>query len=541
MSMKSLRRMGWWAVCGLALMLAGCQTKTATEQQTKAAAEPSSASPSPVASGPIKLALPDIEERLASLYETVSPAVVHISTSKKFDHPAVGDRNLPDMFGMPLPGEPGEGQEPQYQMSSGSGFVWNKEGYIVSNNHVVGDAEKLRVTFHDGTTVPAKLVGTDPDSDLGVIKVDLPADRLTPITVADSSQVKPGHLAVAIGNPFELEATMTVGFVSAVGRVLPTDMDRSQPSYTIPDVIQTDAPINPGNSGGVLVNSSGQLIGVPFVIVAPSGASAGIGFAIPSALVQQVVPALISDGRYVHTWLGISGVTLSPDMAEGMKLDPSQRGALVGEVVNGSPAAAAKLRGSDRQITVDGEPMDVGGDVITGIDDEPVKQFDDIVAYLARATSVGQQITLKFLRDGKEQTAVVTLQARPEHGNQPAQTAQAENPPATIGILGAPLTPEVAEAMGLEPQTAGVLVVSVKQDGPAAQAGLVGSTKSAEVGGRLLRIGGDVILRADGKPVGDVAELQAVVGRRKPGDSITLKLVRGGKTMDVKVTLAPAQ
>jgi len=534
--MNSLRRSSWWVACGLAVILAGCQTKNAPAQKP-AEADPGTASPATVASGPAQLAFPEMEQKLAALYDSVSPAVVHISTSKKFEHPAVG-RGMPDMFGMPMPGEQGDSDAPQYQQASGSGFVWNKDGYIVSNNHVVGDADKLRVTFHDGTTVPAKLVGTDPDSDLGVIKVELPADRLTPITLADSSQVKPGHLAVAIGNPFELEATMTVGFVSAVGRVLPTEMGSNQPTYSIPDVIQTDAPINPGNSGGVLVNSAGELIGVPFVIVAPSGASAGIGFAIPSALVQQVVPSLIKDGHYVHTWLGITGVTLNPDMAEAMKLDPGQRGALVGEVVNGSPAAAAKLQGSDRQVLVDGDEYMVGGDVITGIDNEPVKQFDDIVAYLARATSVGQKITLTFLRDGKEQTATITLQGRPDHGQQPTQTAQSQNPPATLGILGSPLSPEVAEAMGLDAQTAGVLVISVKQDGPADKAGLVGSTQSAEVGGRLLRIGGDVILQADGKAIGDVGELQAVVARHKPGDTVTLKLIRSGKTIDVKVTLA---
>lgn len=534
--MNCLRRAGWLTVGVLAVFLAGCRSETA--QAPAAAPEASPAPAAPVVSSGGRLALPDLEERLASLYETVSPAVVHISTSKKFEHPAVGG-DLPDFFNLPQPDGDGPDGQPQYQMASGSGFVWNKDGYIVSNNHVVGDAEKLRVTFHDGSTVPAKLVGTDPDSDLGVIKVDVPADRLTPITLADSNQVKPGHLAVAIGNPFELEATMTVGFVSAVGRVLPTEMDRSQPTYSIPDVIQTDAPINPGNSGGVLVNSSGELIGVPFVIVAPSGASAGIGFAIPSALVQQVVPALISDGHYVHTWLGISGMTLNPDLAEAMKLGADQRGALVGEVMANSPAAEAKLRGSDRQVTIDGQPFEVGGDVITAIDAEPVKQFDDIVAYLARATKVGQKVTLTFLRDGKEQQATLVLQPRPEHGNQQAKAAEAEPARATIGIVGTGLTPEVATAMGLDPQTAGVLVISVTQDGPADKMGLQGSTQNAEVDGRLLRIGGDVVQKIDGKPVADVADLQRVIAQHKPGDKVVLQLLRDGKQQTVQLTLAP--
>ena len=211
-----------------------------------------------------------------------------------------------------------QGQQPQqqYQSALGSGFVWDQNGDIVTNNHVVSGADKIEVTFSDGTIVPATLVGADPDSDLAVIKVDVPADKLHPVQLGDSSAVKVGQLAIAIGNPFGLEGTMTTGIISAVGRSLPAN-DNSTQSYTIPDVIQTDAPINPGNSGGVLVDVQGQVLGVTSAIESPVRASAGVGFAIPSAIVNNVVPALIKDGKYVHSWLGISGTTLVPDLATG--------------------------------------------------------------------------------------------------------------------------------------------------------------------------------------------------------------------------------
>jgi 2-alkenal reductase len=252
---------------------------------------------------------------LEKIYTAVSPSVVNIRVVQKVDASNAATTQIPGFPFFNLP----QGQQPeqQYQRALGSGFVWDQDGHIVTNNHVVSGADKIEVTFSNGTIVSATLVGADPDSDLAVLKVDVPADQLHPVQIGDSNAIKVGELAIAIGNPFGLEGSMTTGIISAVGRSLPAD-ENSLQSYTIPDVIQTDAPINPGNSGGVLIDAQGQVLGVTSAIESPVRANAGIGFAIPSAIVNNVVPALIKDGKYVHSWLGISGTTLVPDLAKAM-------------------------------------------------------------------------------------------------------------------------------------------------------------------------------------------------------------------------------
>ncbi len=307
-------------------------------------------------------------------------------------------------------------------------------------------------------------------SDLAVVKVDVADKLLQPVQVADSTKVKVGQLTVAIGNPFGLQSTMTVGFVSGLGRLLPTGSDNSQgPSYSIPDIIQTDTPINPGNSGGVLLDARGHLIGVTAAILSPVGASIGIGFAIPSAIVQKTVPALIQTGHYEHPWFGVSGTSLTLDLDNAMKLKPDQRGALVVDVVPGSPADKAGLRGSGQQVTVEGLQMRVGGDVITAVDGSPVRSFDNLVTYLVRSTKVGQTATLTVLRSGKEETVKVTLASRPKSE---AATAEGE---AWVGISGITVTPEIAKLINLPEKQGGVLVEQVQQGSPADRAGLRGS------------------------------------------------------------------
>ncbi|MGE5374323.1 MAG: S1C family serine protease, partial [Bacteroidota bacterium] len=384
---------------------------------TNQAASPNQAQPAatqvpPVVSGASGDLLAAYQGTLENIYNAVSPSVVNIQVVQKV---AAGDTTNSQLPGFPFFGSPqGQQQQPQDQFQSalGSGFVWDQQGHIVTNNHVVSGADKIEVTFKDGTIVPAKLVGADPDSDLAVIQVDVPASQLHPVAMADSTAIKVGELAVAIGNPFGLEGSMTTGIISAVGRSLPADETSSQ-SYSIPDVIQTDASINPGNSGGVLVDAQGQVLGVTSAIESPVRANAGVGFAIPSAIVKNVVPALISDGKYVHTWLGISGTTLTPDLANQMNVNAGQRGALVEEVMPNSPAEKAGLKASNKQITIDGQNAMVGGDVITAIDNQKVFEMDDLIAYLARDTKVDQKVTLTILRDGKEQNVDVTLAARP--------------------------------------------------------------------------------------------------------------------------------
>jgi serine protease Do len=337
-----------------------------------------------------------LQNTLGQIYAQVNPSVVNIQVTAQR---SAQSGQMPSFRGMPsdeLPGEEG----------LGSGFVWDTDGHIVTNNHVVEDATEITVTFYDGTTVPAEVVGTDVNSDLAVIKVDVPADQLQPVEVADSDETQVGQLAVAIGNPYGLEGTMTVGFVSALGRSLAVDSYSTTGSYSIPDIIQTDAPINPGNSGGVLVDDEGWLIGVPTAIESSTGSNSGIGFAVPSAIVQKVVPALIDEGAVEYSWLGITGTTLTADLAEAMDLDRDQRGLLVLDVTGGGPAEKASLQGGDTEVDLDGD--------LVAIDDQPVREFDDLVSYLLSNTSPGDEIALTILRDGKEQTVEVTLASRPE-------------------------------------------------------------------------------------------------------------------------------
>jgi 2-alkenal reductase len=236
-----------------------------------------------------------------------------------------------------------------------------------------------------------------------------------------------GQLAIAIGDPFGLEGTMTMGIISALGRSLPVaSSEVGQAQYTIPDIIQTDAPINPGNSGGVLVDDQGHVIGVTAAIESPVRANAGIGFAIPSAIVERVVPSLVQDGTYVHPWLGISGGTLTTEIASAMSLDPEQRGVLIARVTPGGPADVAGLRGSDRQVQIEGQNVDVGGDVIVSVDGQTLSRFEDLVTYLVRNTDVGQTLDLQVLRDGQTRHVKLTLAARPGNGAEPTATPTQE-------------------------------------------------------------------------------------------------------------------
>jgi S1-C subfamily serine protease len=326
------------------------------------------------------LALAHAEEQLLiELYEQASPSVVYV--------------------GVTTSGLTGSG--------SGSGFVWDTEGHIVTNNHVVESARRIEVTFADGTTIGAELVGRDSDSDLAVIKVDVPASRLHPVELGDSDALQVGQRAIAIGNPFGLEQTMTTGIVSALGRVL-----RQESGFSLPQLVQTDAAINPGNSGGPLLDSHGRVIGVTTLIYSNSGTNAGVGFAVPVNAVKRVVPSLLATGRYADPWLGIQGTSISSLLAEELDLSVEQ-GVLVQTVVQGGPADKAGLRGGDRQVRFESTLMATGGDIIVAIDDTAVQDMDDLIVYLADHTSVGQRVTLTVLRDGAQRSVKVTLGERP--------------------------------------------------------------------------------------------------------------------------------
>jgi S1-C subfamily serine protease len=520
----------------LAFLLAfpGCVAQSQPNVMTLPS--PSSTTPGAISSFSSVTTLTDIEATLEQIYTQVSPSVVNIRVVQKQE---VMFPTLPEIpgfpgFSLPFP----QGPQEYYSKGLGSGFVWDKEGHIVTNNHVVSGADRISVTFQDGTTEPGKVIGSDPDSDLAVVKVEMSADHLQPVQMADSTQVKVGRMAVAIGNPFGLQGTMTVGFVSALGRLLPTDSESAGGStYSIPDVIQTDAPINPGNSGGVLVDRDGRVIGVTSAIMSSSGANAGIGFAIPSAIVQKVVPALIETGHYEHPWLGISGLSLNPDIARAMGLKPEQRGALVVDVIPGSPADKAGLHGSDRQVTIDGDRIRVGGNVITAIDGQAIKTFDDLVTYLARSTQIGQSVTLDVLSQGKEKQVKVTLVARPESQQKKKQAAESSTGQAWLGIWGMTVTTEIAQAMNLPSDQKGVLVEQVQQGSPADKAGLRGSYKPVTIGGQQVLVGGDIIIALNSEPVNQIEKLQSLIQKREPGDEVTLTVLRDGATIEIKATL----
>ncbi|TLN13779.1 PDZ domain-containing protein [bacterium] len=332
--------------------------------------------------------LATVQSTFQQIYQNVNPSVVNIQVIENLGYGS--------------------------SSGEGSGFVWDTQGHIVTNNHVVENASSISVTFADGTTLDATLVGADPESDLAVIQVDAGAAELRPVSLADSQAVQVGDLVIAIGNPYGLSGTMTQGIVSALARSLTVDETNaySTGSYTIPDVIQTDAAINPGNSGGVLVDVQGRVVGVTAAIQSTSGSNSGIGFVIPSHIVERVVPVLISDGSYNHPRLGISGATLTPSVAQQVGLPESQQGVLVLTVSANGPAAKAGLQASTQQYTRNGQAVTVtAGDVITAIDGQAVTSFDDLTSYLFNNTQVGQSVELTILRAGVAQTLTLTLEA----------------------------------------------------------------------------------------------------------------------------------
>ena len=354
-----------------------------------------------------------LQSAYEAIYQTVNPSVVTIEIGSK-----ISGSSGPGGFGRQGNGQNSQGSQGQIvPTAEGSGFIWDTAGHIVTNNHVVTGAARITVTFSDGSSYAANLVGTDPNTDLAVIQVTgAPASLLKPVTVGDSTQVKVGEMVVAVGNPFGLANTMTTGIVSAIARSILAGSGSNQngatsaPSFSIPDVIQTDAPINPGNSGGVLVDMSGALIGVPSQIESQSGSNSGVGFAIPSAIVSKVVPQLISKGVAVHSYLGISGTTVTPDVVGVLNLKAGQQGVLVASVVAGGPAEKAGLKAA--KVDANGAPI-AAGDIITAIDGKSITTFEDLVAYLSDNTQPGQSVTLNVLRNGSDTQVQVTLGTQP--------------------------------------------------------------------------------------------------------------------------------
>lgn len=339
---------------------------------------------------------------LESVYQKVNPSVVSIQVIEGTSSTSGNNAN-------PFGNNSGTG------IALGSGFVWDKQGHIITNNHVVSGASSITVTFSDGTTVDASVVGTDPNADLAVLKVNAPANLLAPVTVGDSNQVKVGELVIAIGNPYGLSNTMTHGIISALSRTLPVGLDnqtqttQTTPAYNIPDIIQTDAPINPGNSGGVLVDMNGNLIGVTAAIESSSNSNSGIGFVIPSEIVNKVVVPIIKTGKFNHPYLGITVTSVTSDVIQAMGLPADTKGALIVNVTPGGPAAKANLQGGNNQITVNGGTLTVGGDIITAVGNHVITSNDDLISYIFLHTNSGDTVTLTILRQGKEIKVPVTI------------------------------------------------------------------------------------------------------------------------------------
>lgn len=368
--------------------LAGCVRLPEVGPTATAVPEPTAtpvvliATPTPLPEN--ALAPIDIEEQLiTNLYERVGPSVVHI-TSRIVTM---------DFFFGPTAAE-----------GTGSGFVYDTAGHIVTNYHVVQNADSIEVGLSDALTIPAQVVGVDPPNDLAVLKIDVPAAELHPLELGSSADLQVGQRAIAIGNPFGLDRTLTTGVISALGRPL-----RTENNVTIFNVIQTDAAINPGNSGGPLLDSRGRVIGVSTAIQA--GAQ-GIGFAVPVDTVKRVVPALIADGAYQHPWLGFLGYDITPALAQALQL-PVDKGILVAQLYQEGPADNAGLIGAQQEVVIGNRRILSGGDIVTAVNGEPVDNWMRLFEYLELQTRPGDVVTLSIIRNGQPLEIDVTLVAQP--------------------------------------------------------------------------------------------------------------------------------
>jgi len=413
--LSTFRRLLPFAIAPLLLLLIACTgtsepatqvaaTPLATETATaQSVTRPISNPPATTAAAPVA-AEPDAQALLAAhelvvnnIYSSVLPSIVNINIASRAP---VGDLGP---FGSATPRD----LQPR---GEGSGFVWDNLGHIVTNNHVVAGADVVSVKFYDGTEVLGEVIGTDPNSDLAVVKVALPEKKLAPLALGDSAKLVVGQMALAIGHPFGATFTLTTGIVSAVGRTIPSG---STP-FGIPEAIQTDAAINPGNSGGPLLDRSGRVIGINAQIQSTSGGNTGVGFAIPVNTAKLVVPALIADGKFEYAYLGVTLSNVTQEIAELMELPKGTRGALLISISRAGPADRAGLRaGSARARSSLGVDLILGGDIVTAVDGVPIRSSDELVAYTALRARPGETRKLTVLRDGKEMTINLTFGTRP--------------------------------------------------------------------------------------------------------------------------------
>jgi len=437
-----------------------------------------------------------VPETFATLAKQVSPAVVNINTEKVMKRP-----NMPRGFGgrqSPFgPDDPfhdfferffGEMPKEFKSRSLGSGFIFDKEGFIITNNHVVAGADKIKVKLSDGREFTGTIKGRDPSTDLALIKIDNPTGELPVLPLGDSDAMQVGDWVLAVGNPFGLSSTVTQGIISAKSRVIgagPYD-----------DFLQTDASINPGNSGGPLINIKGEVIGINTAIVA---SGQGIGFAIPSSMAKTIIPQLKEKGKVTRGMLGIQVQVVTPELAKSFG-EKEPRGALVADVNPETPAAKAGIQ---------------RGDIIVDFNGHAIKEMHELPRIVA-ATPPGTSATMKFLRQGKEKTVTVTVgELKPEQLAQAAGGEEDEGDKASLGMAVQDLNPALAQRLRIR-ETSGVVVTQVLPGSPAAEAGIQPR---------------DLIEEVDGKVVQNTKDLNAAISKAKSGSAVRLLLKRRGKTL----------
>jgi serine protease Do len=467
----------------IALLLAGVVAGFGYGMTAAARTGDAQAAATPV----VSVGSPMVPGNFSDLAEKVRLGVVNIQVTKKVQKAAFqrfggnpfGDRNpFGDFFG------PFEGNKPdRKQQGVGSGFIMSKEGYILTNNHVVEDADQIKVKLAGGKEFSGKIVGRDPKTDLALIKITGDSD-LQPLTLGNSDDLKVGNWVVAVGSPFGLEQTVTAGIVSAKGRVIG--------SGPYDNFIQTDASINPGNSGGPLINLQGEVVGINTAIIA---SGQGIGFAIPINMAKEIAPQLQKRGHVTRGLLGVSIQDLTAELAKSLGLKES-KGALISQVVPGGPADKAGFE---------------QGDVIVNFDGRPVGDSKDLPRIVA-STPVGKTVTVKLLRDGKE----IERQAKVGEMDEENTAEEAKTPiHPSLGVTVQNLTPQIARELGLK-KNAGVVVTGVEPGSPAAEA--------------MIQVG-DVIQEVNRKPVKDVDDFVKMVEKAKGGRSLLLLVQRGANSL----------
>jgi serine protease Do len=474
------RTVAWFFTVALAAMLLGSLVTSQVQRSSTAearAAEPTAAAPAPAAALPGASLGLDTFRDIARRY---NPGVVNINTTA-----VLSRRRTPDPFFEFFGIEPG----PQRQRVTnlGSGFVVDKDGYILTNRHVIDEADKIDVTFPGGKSYKAKLVGKDSRTDVALLKIE-PQSPLTVLALGDSASAEVGEWVMAIGSPFGYGNSVTVGVVSYVGRPI----DLASRSTAI-DMIQTDAAINPGNSGGPLLNTRGEVIGIN-TLIATEGIrqSAGVGFAVPINTARDILPQLREKGKVVRGWLGVTVGALTEDLARTYKIAEA-KGAVVNEVFSGSPADKAGLQPED---------------VITAADDRPVEDHSALTRYISSRTP-GTTVRLRVIRSGGEKTVSVTLGTFPDE----AEPSEAERGESNLGMTYRDLSPELAERMDLPRGARGVVVREVDPGEAADDAGLQS---------------GDVILSVNGERVASVADFEREIARARPDGAARLRILRRG-------------